>query len=152
MENASKALLIAAEVLIGILLLTLFSYLFTKMSEQTARIGEKAKLNRINQFNQEFLNYEGRGTKNDDEGNPINPLTIQDVATLINLANDNDNKYKFATKVSIILDGSNLAYNNGNNWLNDKMNTNKLYDLYKCKSVEIDVKSKLVNKVELIKI
>ena len=119
MENASKALLIAAEILIGILLLTLFSYIFTKMSEETARIEETAKVNRINEFNQEFLNYEGRGVRKigeDSSGKPIyNPLKPQDVATLINLANDNDNKYNFDTKVIIVLDGRNLAndYNSG---------------------------------------
>lgn len=157
MENASKALLIAAEILIGILLLTLFSYIFTKMSEETARIEETAKVNRINEFNQEFLNYEGRGVRKigeDSSGKPIyNPLKPQDVATLINLANDNDNKYNFDTKVIIDLDGRNLAndYNSGNDWLNFKMSKGELNDEYKCISVEIDEKSKLVRKVSLQK-
>ena len=156
MENASKALLIAGEVLLGIILLTLFSYLFTLMDENTSRIEEKAKVNRINEFNQEFLNYEGRGTiviGKDSSGNNIynNPLTIQDVATLINLAIDNSQKYKFYTKVKIMLGSVNLLnnYNNGNKWLIDNINDNKLY---KCKSVKINVDSLLVEEVDLEKI
>ena len=155
MENASKALLIAAEVLIGIVLLTLFSYLFTLMAENTSRIEKRAKLNRINEFNQEFLNYEGRGVREvgkDSSGHSIyNPLSIQDVATLINLAKDNDTKYKFYTKVKIVLDGVDLTttYNDGNAWLKDKMDNNNTDAKYKCTKVEIDIESKLVNKVTL---
>jgi hypothetical protein len=62
MENASKALLIAAAVLIAILLLTLFSYLMTRMSENTARIHAIMEQSEIAEFNQQFFNYEGRGT------------------------------------------------------------------------------------------
>ncbi len=62
MENASKALLISAAVLIAILLLSLFAYLMTKMSENTARIYTIIEESKITEFNQQFLNYEGRGT------------------------------------------------------------------------------------------
>lgn len=157
MENASKALLIAAEVLIAIMLLTLFSYIFTKMSEDTARIEEKAKVSKITEFNQEFLNYEGRGVREvgkDSSGQPIyNPLTIQDIATLINLVKDNETKYKFYTKVKIVLDGVDITtiYNDGNALLKYKMDNNNTDSKYKCTKVEIDVKSKLVNKVTLEK-
>ena len=144
MENASKALLIAGEVLLGIILLTLFSYLFTLIAENTSRIEENAKLNRINEFNQEFLNYEGRGTI-------YNPLTAEDVATLINLAKDNNKKYKFYTKVEINLAGHDLAkeYDDGNAWLNERVNTSEINKKYNCTSVEIDESSKLVKKVTL---
>jgi len=156
MENASKALVIAGEILLAIILLTLFSYLFTLMAENTSRIEEKAKLKRINEFNQEFLNYEGRGINKvgeDSSGKPIyNPLTTQDVATLINLAIDNDKKYKFYTKVRIDLNGNDLTTDNhdGNEWLSKKMNDNKIDDKYKCISVQIDESSKLVKTVILI--
>ena len=156
MENASKALVIAGEILLAIILLTLFSYLFTLMAENTSRIEEKAKLKRINEFNQEFLNYEGRGINKvgeDSSGNPIyNPLTTQDVATLINLANDNDRKYKFYTKVEINLSGHDLTndFEDGNIWLNYKMSHSEIGEKYKCTSVEIDESSKLVKKVTLI--
>lgn len=62
MENASKALLISAAVLIAILLLSLFAYLMTKVSENTSRIYAIMEQSKITEFNQQFLNYEGRGT------------------------------------------------------------------------------------------
>ena len=58
MENASKALLIAGSVLIAILLLTLFSYLFTKMSEDSSRIVDAIEQNNKLEFNQQFLTYD----------------------------------------------------------------------------------------------
>lgn len=77
MENASKALLIAGGVLIAILLLTLFSYLFTQMASSTSSIYNSMSKHEIDEFNQQFLNYEGK-----------KELTAQDVETLINLAED----------------------------------------------------------------
>lgn len=151
MENASKALLIAAEVLIAIMLLTLFSYIFTKMSEDTAKIEEKAKVSKITEFNQEFLNYEGRGTivvGTDSSGNNLynNPITIQDVATLINLAIDNNKNYKLYTNVKIKLGSDDLAskYNNGSEWLKKNITSEKIY---RCNKIDINAKSRLVETV-----
>lgn len=151
MENASKALLIAAEVLIAIMLLTLFSYIFTKMSEDTAKIEEKAKVSKITEFNQEFLNYEGRGTivvGTDSSGNNLynNPITIQDVATLINLAIDNNKNYKLYTNVKIKLGSDDLAskYNNGSEWLKKNITSEKIY---RCNKIDINSKSRLVETV-----
>jgi len=79
MENAAKALLISAGVLIAILVMSLFSYIVTQMSEDTASIAEIAQKSKISKFNQQFLNF-------DDKHN----LTIQDVATIVNLALDNN--------------------------------------------------------------
>ena len=49
----------------------------------------------IDEFNQKFFNYDGRGTKKDSEGKWINPLTIQDVVSIINLAKDNNQNGRF---------------------------------------------------------
>ena len=83
MENAAKALLISAGVLIAILVMSLFSYIVTQMSEDTASIAEIAQKSKISKFNQQFLNF-------DDKHN----LTIQDVATIVNLALDNNESKK----------------------------------------------------------
>lgn len=54
MENASKALLISAGVLIAILLLTLFSYLMRQMGGSTYGIYSKLSQREITEFNQKF--------------------------------------------------------------------------------------------------
>ena len=98
MENASKALIIAGGVLVAILLLSLFSYMFTRMSNNTSNIVKIMEQSKIREFNQQFFNYEGR----DD-------LTIQDIATMVNIANDNNKTAKFPVKVEIIVDGVSLT-------------------------------------------
>ncbi len=91
MENASKALLIAGQVLIAILLLTLFSYLFTKMNEDTSKIREQLEQNEKLKFNQQFLVFDQR------------EITAQDVATIMNLAKENNTEPKFPTTIEVKL-------------------------------------------------
>ena len=113
MENASKALLIAGQVLIAILLLTLLSYLFTKMHENTVAIQEKMNLNEKMEFNQQFLVYDGiqdRVIGKTDDGEDIyGALTAQDVASIINLAKSNNINPKFPTIIQVIYNGVDLA-------------------------------------------
>lgn len=134
MENASKALLIAGGVLLVILLLTLMTYLFGNLAENSARIYQKFEDQKILEFNQQFLNYDKRGTTivgYEDDGTPIyNPLTIQEVATLINLAQDNNKNPKYATTIAIYKDSSDLATVDYNDWLNNNKTST---DTYNCK-------------------
>lgn len=92
MENAAKAILIAGGVLIAILLLTLFSYLFRQMGEDTADIYTTLEQSEIAEFNQKFLNYDWKVT---GEGKA---LSVQDVATLISLTLEGNNKYNYRNK------------------------------------------------------
>lgn len=135
MENASKALLIAAAVLIAILLLTLFSYLMTRMSENTARIHAIMEESEIAEFNQQFLNYEGIGT----------PLTAQDVVTIINLANNANQMQKWPVTINVLVDGTNIS--NIEEFLIQNIESK-----YKCNSIEIDSSTKIVKKVTIVKI
>ena len=147
MENASKALIMAGGVLIAILLLTLFSYLFGKMASGTSSVYHTIEKHEIDEFNQQFLNYEGRGTitrKNEKGEDVLNYLTPQDVATLINLAQNSENNSKFKTKVEIYLDGIVMSEDTKKNWLQN--NGNKDFK-YKCKKVNINTDTLLVDKV-----
>lgn len=77
MENASKALLMAASVLIGVLLITLMVYVFYFASEYSTKIKDNIATRDIYETNVKFEIYNGR----DD-------LNIHDVQTIINLVND----------------------------------------------------------------
>lgn len=81
MENASKALLMAAGILIGIMILSLAVYLIFSFGGTSAEIGKQKQLDQINQFNAPFLVYDQR-----------KDLTIYDVVTLANLATENNQK------------------------------------------------------------
>lgn len=84
MENASKALLMAAGVLLGIMILTLAVYLFTNFGGTSAQIGQIAEENQIAQFNSQFLTYVGN-----------EKVTIYDVISMANLATQNNKRYEF---------------------------------------------------------
>lgn len=138
MENASKALLIAGGVLIAILLLTIFSYLFGKMAENTSAIYKEMEKHEVSEFNQKFLNFEGNDS-----------LTAQDVATILNLAENAKKDTKFAgAKIVVWLDGTgNLAeMTNSKKWLEEH---GALGEKYKCTKVGVDSDTELVTRVDL---
>ena len=75
MENASKALLMAAGVLIGILILSLAVFLFANFGAASAEAHKQNEENQIQQFNVQFTAYQGR-----------TDITIHDIVTVANLA------------------------------------------------------------------
>lgn len=84
MENASKALLMAAAMLVGILILSIAVYLFVSFGATSAEIHKQNEENRLNQFNTQFTAYEGK-----------KDVTIYDVITIANLATENNIYYEF---------------------------------------------------------
>lgn len=82
MENASKALIMAAGVLIGIMILSLAVYLFATFGATSAEMHGQIEQDRINQFNAQFTSYEGK-----------QDITIYDIITVVNLAKDNNESY-----------------------------------------------------------
>ena len=57
MENASKALLIAGGVLIGILVVSVLVFAFNQMSEYQSSSSDLEKSNQLSQFNAQFVQY-----------------------------------------------------------------------------------------------
>ncbi len=86
MENASKALIMAASVLIGVMILSLAVYLFATFGATSAELHEQIQTDRVNQFNTQFTVYQNRSD-----------LTIYDVITVANLAKDNNEYYDLET-------------------------------------------------------
>lgn len=146
MENASKALLMAGGVLIAILLLTLFAYLFGQMASSTSSIYQTIEKHEIDEFNQQFLNYEGRTRKNAKNEEVLNYLTPQDVATLINLAQNSEENSKFNAKVEVTLDGKSIS-KTSKEWLQENGSTEKKYI---CQSIHVNQDTLLVDKVEIL--
>ena len=89
MENASKALLMAASVLIGIIIISLAVYLFASFGSGSARMHEQKKEQQLNQFNSQFTSYVGK------EG-----ITIYDVVSIANLATETNIYYEFPKRVA----------------------------------------------------
>lgn len=135
MENASKALLISAGVLLAILLLSLFAYLMRQMGASTSGIYSTLSQHEISEFNQKFLNYEGR-----------KKLSIQDVITIVNLAKDNNEKANRPTIIEVKVDDELDWSKKTTEELNDLLKQ-KIDLTYSCTKVETDYSSLLVKKI-----
>ena len=82
MFNSSKALLMAGGVLIGILVLSLITYLFIYFGNQSQDFRDTMNQKQLTQYNAQYIIYDGR-----------NNLTIYDVVTVINVAFENNVKH-----------------------------------------------------------
>lgn len=89
MENASRALMMAAGVLIGLMILSLAVYLITSFGAASAEAHKTNEQNRINEFNTQFTQYEGR-----------QDITIHDIVTVVNLARSNNETYGLDSQTS----------------------------------------------------
>lgn len=89
MENASRALMMAAGVLIGLMILSLAVYLITSFGSASAEAHRTNEQNRINEFNTQFTQYEGR-----------QDITIHDIVTVVNLARSNNETYDLDAQTS----------------------------------------------------
>ena len=86
MENAVKALIIAAGVLIGLMILSLGISLYSSLNEFVEEFEKDIADQKIQQFNEQFTRY----INCDDSGNINFKLTIQDVVTAANIAYENN--------------------------------------------------------------
>ena len=134
MENATKALLIAAGMLLAILLLTLLVYIFRIVGENASNVYERMSESEILEFNDNFLKFENK------------TITIHDVITMVNFAKNNNTNYKMPANVEIILGKDNLTEYNAEK-LNNLLITN-VEKYYEC-TVEYAKNSNLINKINI---
>lgn len=99
MENASKALLIAAGTLMGIMILSLAVSLYASLGGYIEQSQKEAEIKEIQQFNEQFLKYINC---NNESSEVEFALKIQDIVTAANSANENNQKYELKEQ-----DGSN---------------------------------------------
>ena len=88
MENASKALLMAAAVLIALMIISLGVYLFINFGGSSSRIHDNITQNQLNQFNSQFTVYNGT------------EVTIYEVVSMVNLAKQNNEQYGFVNGIT----------------------------------------------------
>lgn len=98
MENATKALLITAGVLVGVMILSLGTYLYYSLSTYVSESKETINENALTAFNTQFLQY--NNAKADTNGNiKIDfKLRIQDIITVANIAYENNLKYNLKSE------------------------------------------------------
>lgn len=158
MENASKALIIAGEVLIGVLVLTLMIYIFSAFGNFSANMNKKIDEAQITEFNDHFFTYENRDN-----------ITATEIATVINFAkqsndsrelkqddssefyirvyiSENNRDFKDFFKDKDYVKDENDYKKELNKILNNFIKENNIY-YFSCKGIDHDKNTKLVNKI-----
>lgn len=92
MENAARALTMAAGVLIGIMIISIAVYLFTSLGNTSSEIYSKVEQTKIDKFNSQFLKYYRLDT-----------CTAHDIVSIANLAKNSNEYYELE-------EGSELNY------------------------------------------
>lgn len=100
MENAVKALLMAAGVLIGLMIISLGVSLYSSLREYVEFTHKEIASNEIQQFNEQFFKYINYNTITMETEFT---LTIQDIVTAANIANENNSNTDYT--VTVILEG-----------------------------------------------
>lgn len=93
MENASKALIMAATVLIGVMIISIGVALFNSFSDFSRLTVEKMDEKKLAEWNNNFYKYYG----NDGNGETIK-VTAHDIVSVINLAKQNNDYYQLGTE------------------------------------------------------
>lgn len=83
MENAARALTMAAGVLIGIMIISIAVYLFTSLGNTSSEIYSKVEQTKIDKFNSQFLKYYRLDT-----------CTAHDIVSIANLAKNSNEYYE----------------------------------------------------------
>lgn len=132
MENASKALLMAASILIAMMVIGIGTYVFNIFGTFSKNQEEKLYDYQISEFNNQFTKYE-----------TMEEITIHDIITLANYAKDynesngiTDTSDAAYIKVNIQLIGSNLERANTDN--KNTLIKNSIDNKYKYALVSID--------------
>ncbi len=97
MENASKALWLAAEMLLGVMILMVVVVSFTAVQDFSSEIDGNIQSKMVAEFNSKFEPYNNR-----------NNLTPQDVVTLVNLVKDYNSKEDRYKEITIVFEGGGI--------------------------------------------
>ena len=89
MENASKALIIAASVLVGVMIISVGVALFNSFSEFRRSTVQKVEDAKIAEWNNNYLKYYGNYTDDNGKEKPIQ-VTAHDIVSIANSAKQNN--------------------------------------------------------------
>lgn len=132
MENASKALIIAGEILIGILILSLASYIIIQFGSFSKNLNTQISETAITEFNVHFTNYSGKAN-----------ISAQNIVSVLNFANKSNQDYEAqrgdAFFVDVCIDGTSVLNTNTNEFLRN--NNTKFYycNLQTIKNNDIEI-------------
>ena len=164
MENASKALIMAAEVLLGVMIISIGVALFTSFSEFGRSTFEKVEEAKIAEWNNNYLKYYGQIIVTENGKEEVQPIlvTAHEIVTLANHANQNnikrelqdqsrynENTYYVQVKVDEINNLEKQSEDSKNQFLkNNSLTATNEVKYYTCTNVKISTVTKRVMYIE----
>lgn len=148
MENASKALLMAAGMLLAVMIASLFALMFSTMSDYTKAYDERKKTEELQAFNTQFEKYEQSGA------------TAQDIVTVINLAKSYNEKNEYQETdteyyMQVEVEGETIDESSEEANINEFLSSKSIYNdgtTEKVKKYNVSLeKSNVTGKVKYIK-
>lgn len=137
MENATKALIMAAGILIGIIVLSIFAYEFIVIADTGEAYGKEIRQQEIAKFNSQFESY-----AYEYDGKP-RELKAQEVVTLLYLVYDwNQNNESDNVNVSITNSLIN-KYGTVNNFKYELFLNEKTNSIFECSIDTYDEKGRI---------
>lgn len=100
MENASKALIMAASILLGVMIISVGVALFNTFSEFAKSTTERIEESKISEWNNRYTKYHGTITVEENgkvKVKPI-PVTAHEIISLANHAIENNKNYELETQ------------------------------------------------------
>lgn len=139
MENASRALMMAAGVLIGVMIISIGVALFTSFSGYGRQITENIDQTKIDEWNTNYLKYE-----NSKE------VTIHNIVSLANNAKQNNVKYELENEKTYNENSYYVQVDIGKQTNIEKLSEEEKNELLKANSLVADseVKNNLTYKVK----
>ena len=120
MENATKALLIAAAVLVAILIISLGLVVFN-MASETVKNSANLSAQEIQSFNEQFTQYQGDNVR----GSNVNAL----LKTALNNNITKKQEGKTAMMVEVSLGTTTISSGNAETSLSKRADASKMYDV-----------------------
>lgn len=144
MENASKALIMAAEILIGVMIISVAVYLFNTFGSYSADTSQKIEQAQIDKFNNEFLKYYGADEQ------PIK-CTIYDIVNLANLAKKNNIELNLEKESGYAVNTRYIQIDIKNKKNIEKYTDEKLTDLIKENDLQKDDSNNILSEIKYYK-
>ena len=135
MENASKALIMAAEILIGIMILSIMVYMFNVFAGYSEDRYKEIEDTQIAEFNNRFFKF--YGTRQDENGKerPIE-CTIHDITSLANFAQKHNIEYEVNDNTGYSENTLYVQIDLGNKKNIEKYTNSQLVQLIKANDIE----------------
>ena len=143
MENASKALIMACGVLIGILLISLAVYLFVDFGTTAAKVNEKNAQQQIVEFNSKFTSYQGYRDETTGEWK-INIYDIISLASYVKTYNQ-DNNLTGLEEIKVCIGGQNINNENYNELIDKYVYSNGNFKKFQCATIQYNKNTGKVN-------